>query len=300
MSIKTRSLIKAKKLQRISIILLDEFIRVCNEHNLRWFIDAGSLLGVIRHGGFIPWDDDIDVVMPREDYNILYENGDNWFKEPFYFYTSKKLKAVSLTAKLKYTDSTAIHKENLNYFYRKNDKNFDFNFGIGMDIEPIDHVPNERPGRICLMHNLDFLYQNSLSFNRLCKTEAERYLILDKIRDAAETFNETMSHIDSLFSNFIACTPWWQFNNSRGKFVSSNCYDSYIEKTFEGCKQKVRVPIGYDDILKSYYGDYMKEVEDYCLYDNVIIDDERSYKYYEQFTNEEILKMIKEENKNGD
>ena len=57
-----------KKVWAVELDLLNEFARVCKEHDLKWFAHAGTLLGAIRHQGFIPWDDDIDVTMPRADY----------------------------------------------------------------------------------------------------------------------------------------------------------------------------------------------------------------------------------------
>ena len=62
-----------KKIWAVELDLLNEFSKVCQKHQLKWFVHAGTLLGAIRHKGFIPWDDDIDVVMPRADYEKLCE-----------------------------------------------------------------------------------------------------------------------------------------------------------------------------------------------------------------------------------
>ena len=60
-----------RKVQQLSVSLLKKFIAICEEHNLRYFFTGGSLIGVLRHEGFIPWDDDIDLGMPRKDYEKL-------------------------------------------------------------------------------------------------------------------------------------------------------------------------------------------------------------------------------------
>ena len=62
-----------KKVQQTELGILKDFIKVCEENNLTWFGDAGSGIGALRHKGFIPWDDDIDVVLPRKDFNKMIE-----------------------------------------------------------------------------------------------------------------------------------------------------------------------------------------------------------------------------------
>ena len=57
-----------KKLWNVQIGLINEFARICKKHNLRWFAYGGTLLGAARHNGFIPWDDDVDLMMLRPDY----------------------------------------------------------------------------------------------------------------------------------------------------------------------------------------------------------------------------------------
>ena len=56
---------------------------VCETHNLRYYIWAGTMIGAIRHKGFIPWDDDLDIAMPRADYNLLVEHAAEWLPEPY-------------------------------------------------------------------------------------------------------------------------------------------------------------------------------------------------------------------------
>ena len=55
---------------------------VCREHNLRYYIWAGTMIGAVRHKGFIPWDDDLDIAMPRPDYDRLIEHAAEWLPKP--------------------------------------------------------------------------------------------------------------------------------------------------------------------------------------------------------------------------
>lgn len=78
-----------KQLHQTELLILDEIDRVCKKNNLRYCITAGTLLGAVRHGGFIPWDDDADIVMPREDFIkfcAIYksEMSPNFFVDSFY------------------------------------------------------------------------------------------------------------------------------------------------------------------------------------------------------------------------
>ena len=67
---------------RIKKILL-ALDSVCKEHNLRYYLWAGTMLGAVRHGGFIPWDDDLDIAMPRKDYDLLMRNARDWMPQPY-------------------------------------------------------------------------------------------------------------------------------------------------------------------------------------------------------------------------
>ena len=64
--------------------VLTEIDKVCKKHGIKWFADYGTLLGAVRHGGFIPWDDDMDICMPREDYDRFNEIAKDELPEGFY------------------------------------------------------------------------------------------------------------------------------------------------------------------------------------------------------------------------
>lgn len=73
-----------KRVWAIEIDMLQELFRVCDKYGLTIWAEGGTMLGTIRHGGFIPWDDDIDMAMPREDYDRLQEVAADEFKHPYF------------------------------------------------------------------------------------------------------------------------------------------------------------------------------------------------------------------------
>src|SRR3712207_3357568 len=77
-----------KRVWAVELDLLAKFVDVCERHELRYFLDSGTLIGAIRHQGFIPWDDDIDVSMPRKDYDKLWEIAQTEFSYPYFFQTT--------------------------------------------------------------------------------------------------------------------------------------------------------------------------------------------------------------------
>ena len=120
-----------KKIWAVEIDLLLEFERVCKKHNLRFFLFWGSLLGAVRHGGFVPWDDDTDVVMPRADYEKLLLLQEE-FTHPYFLQTPYTDNGYFYAhAKLRNSNTTAWDRP---FAYQGT------NFGIFLDILPLDSV----------------------------------------------------------------------------------------------------------------------------------------------------------------
>lgn len=123
-----------KKLWAILIDLLVKFDDVCRRHNLKYWISFGGLLGIVRHKGFIPWDDDLDVCMPREDYEILMSLKEE-FLNPYYLQIPLVDDGYFYSfAKLRNSNTTAIS----NVLVYQN-----FNQGCFLDIFPLDNCLKE-------------------------------------------------------------------------------------------------------------------------------------------------------------
>ena len=77
-----------KRLQDIELDILKKTIKICEDNNIRYYIVYGTLLGAVRHNGFIPWDDDIDIAIPRPDYNKFIEISDQLLEPPYQLHTT--------------------------------------------------------------------------------------------------------------------------------------------------------------------------------------------------------------------
>ena len=140
-----------KRLWAVQLDLLIEFDRVCQENGIKYSLDAGTLLGAIRHKGFIPWDDDVDVVMLREEYEKLDKIASEKFSEPYFWQTF-------LTdpdhgrgfARLRNSSTTYIlHSE-----WDGEKSFFSHNQGVFIDIFVCDKVPDDLMNRAKFMDAL--------------------------------------------------------------------------------------------------------------------------------------------------
>ena len=130
------------QLWSVEIEMLDAFDTVCKKYGLRYSLAYGTLLGAVRHKGFIPWDDDLDIMMPREDYQRLFEI---WSKEvdSEYFlqdYTTDTEDYVNSFAK--------IRKKHTDFITSEEEKTVRYHTGIFIDIFPGDKYPDGKVERI--------------------------------------------------------------------------------------------------------------------------------------------------------
>lgn len=105
--------------------------KVCREHGLHYYIYDGTMLGAVRHGGFIPWDDDLDIAMPREDYEQFIAHANEWLPQPFEFIAYELDATYPLPfGKVQDASTTLIERPHLPYLG-----------GLYIDVFPIDGVP---------------------------------------------------------------------------------------------------------------------------------------------------------------
>lgn len=124
-----------KRLQEAELEILKAFAAFCNEHDLEWFIDSGTVLGALRHGGFIPWDDDIDVGMLREDYDRFLEIASRSFVEGYSVHTPNNTEGLAGMFAKVYKDGTL--------FETQETRDAGLKQGIFIDIFPYDPLSSD-------------------------------------------------------------------------------------------------------------------------------------------------------------
>lgn len=124
-----------KNIQKAELYLLVEFDKVCREQGLTYFLDSGTALGAIRHGGFIPWDDDIDVSMPRKDYDRFMEIGQSYLPDNVFLQNRRTEKNyIRYAAKLRLKGTVFPETDGVPYEHN----------GIFIDIFPFDNIAGNR------------------------------------------------------------------------------------------------------------------------------------------------------------
>lgn len=273
-----------KKIWKTELDMLIKLLEVCKKHNLKVYMDGGTLLGAIRHQGFIPWDDDIDVVMPREDYNKLIHLYQDEFKEPYFLQSPySDIDYYRPHAQIRNSNTTAILPHE--------GKKVKFNQGIFIDIFPLDENPKFKFLTKIKMKRLNkklnlinVLLAKNESNNKLKyfikeilkKHYKGNYIKIYKKFEKIASKNMTHSNtIDLVTFNWTYDMYFYQDKSS---------YDETIYVPFENIE--VPVPKEYDKVLRKAFGDdYMTPKNIPTVHGEVLFDTEHSYK--------EVLKKMK-------
>ena len=239
-----------KKVWAVQMKLLNKLLEVCGNHQLRVWADGGTLLGTVRHKGYIPWDDDIDLVMLRDDYDKLVRLASKEFSHPFFFqcaYTEKfyprghaQLRMDGTSAILPYPEFVNTHQ------------------GIFIDIFPFDAVPDDpvaqkeliakRNDRMAAM--LASGARPSLSHLGRSYRNLKNRL---RFKDLYFQFDEMLRENKIEDNAVVSCLSFKV--DPDHLFRDKHWYDSTLYMPFEDIM--IPVPVGYHQILQLQYGDYM-------------------------------------------
>ena len=239
-----------KKLWAVILDLLLELDRVCKKNGLKYFFDGGSLIGAIRHKGFIPWDDDLDVCMPREDYEKFISLSHD-FDYPYFLQTPYTDSEYFYGfAKIRNSNTTGI----VEMF-----KFQQFNHGIWISVFPLDYWDKDAENEYEIIKSLNIENSTYMRMSNpfLDEKNLERVKRYSG-RNPLETYEEIQrraQQFNSIGATYVTAAVS-SVLSYRKKLWFADDFSSAILADFEG--YKVPIPIGYDRILKIVFGDYMQ------------------------------------------
>lgn len=248
-----------RRIQKTELDILIIIDRICTENGIRYWLDGGTLLGAVRHKGFIPWDDDVDIVMPRRDYERFILLAPKLFPEEISLELSLEEKnnpsyAVPCKVRHKYSKITKAHSDSMD----------DDGKGLFVDLIPLDSISPTRVG---------FFFDNSLKwiYRNLSKIKYHdnpyyksiyfifhRFLLLSPFLSP-----DTPIKIYSYFIRRYVISGDFRYSDSEligygfdvywSRFFQSKHIYPLKRISFEGCE--FLAPKNTDEVLKIFYGD---------------------------------------------
>lgn len=270
-----------RELQLKSLELLLYFKRFCEENDLLFYFCGGCCIGALRHEGFIPWDDDIDIFMPRDDYEklkqIWREKADTTRYSCVYAEENQLTRKIMLTI-----------EDNSTTFIKPEQADLDIPHGVALDVFPLDGCPSEGLKRKmqlfwCLIYSLYCAQVVPVNHGGLI-TLIGRLMLLAvpsrKLRYKIWTFAEKkMSKYpieDCEFITELCAGPHYMKNR-----YPKDAFSGAVYKSFEG--HQMPLPKGYDAYLKIAFGDYMTpppKEKQLAHHDVLFCDLQNGYKKY--------------------
>lgn len=249
---------KRKKIWKIELDLFEKFSEVCTKYGLKYFAFAGTLLGAIRHDGFIPWDDDLDVAMLREDYDVLCTIASQEFKGDFFFQNLETdINYFLGFSRLRYSNSTGIILNKSEHKY---------NNGIFIDIYVYDKIPDDDKvldklilkikNKRRIIDNYYYLspYLNNSWISNFAKIFFHTYRkFVSREKIVAEYYEVCKLYLrDKTERLGFLCSP----ELIKNYIVSQSSVSELIPHKFEYLD--IMIPKNYDELLRKAYGNYME------------------------------------------
>lgn len=244
-----------KEIKEIEFELLKQFDSFCKENNIRYFLSNGTLLGAVKYKGFIPWDDDVDVLVPRADYDrliALFPENDRY--QLFSFEKNKKYRYPF--AKL------------CNMTTRKEEANIHNGVDLGIDIDvfPLDvwsgDLREAKKEARSIRKNMFFLSLTKLekadSLHPLKRLAKSTVMVCCKMLGSTHFLKKIVKASRKRTAgseHYVGCKTWCIYGDR--EIVPTEVFSDAVALEF--CGMNFPAPAGYDTYLRSLYGDYEKD-----------------------------------------
>lgn len=279
-----------KEVWAIQLDLLAEFDRVCRKNNLKYFASGGTALGAIRHKGFIPWDDDMDLMMLRDDYDKLLEIAPKEFKAPYFLQNKYSDPCGNETiSKFRNIETTALLENEIGSC-------FDYCKGIFIDIFPLDVFPDNQQERDTYIKELrtqkEVFYRKGRSLGifsdtrktkeRLVKHFLYRLLTFKRKKHVEEYKEEYRKFVNMCKrynhqpSERLMCLEF-TFDQKDYKCTADLLKTVYVDFEF------MKIPVGanyHHGLITKYGEDYMVFKKGASMHSDIYFDTNISYKQH--------------------
>lgn len=274
-----------KEVWAVELDLLEELRRVCSKHDLRFAAEGGTLLGAVRHKGFIPWDDDIDILMPRNDYDKLCELAATEFKHPYFLENFHSNGFAYGNSKLMNLDTTGYENPTANAH------------GLFIDIFPYDNIPDD-DGLARQQNEEKMRYRREFGRISYCSKpfvkgekaslvrRMSRFILHYVYKLQGKTISST--YYTELYNKYVQAMS--KYKDTLTKYSGTLCcYETDIRdmalnadlaNLMEVDFEFLKIPIvaSYDETLTRLYGNWNEIVKGTAWHSFIVVDPHRSYK----------------------
>lgn len=246
-----------RKLQLTELEILDEIVNICDKFDLKYYLAGGTLLGAVRHQGFIPWDDDIDISMPRSDYEKFLKIAPTELRNKYFLdcYDTNK----------KYWQPFAKVRKNNTIMLEKVVENYDTHHGIWVDIFPVDNLDDDKIDQVSIIKNkyeklftliavkLGINYYNE---NMLKKKILSAILFFVPKKFLTNKLNKLISYNKNEKSKHLICYCGFYINDIKKEM--NNRSDVFPLRKIKFENKYYNCPNNFDKYLTAKYGNYME------------------------------------------
>ena len=273
---------KMKRVWAMELNMVKRFVEVCEQYGLTYRIMGGTLLGAVRHKGFIPWDNDIDLAMPRKDFNKLLEIGSTAFEKPLFFQTPETEQSRFFCTYVKIRDERGTAASEIEY--RKG-----INCGMFIDVFCLDEIPDGHRERRRYARQLNEIAK----MQRFCFGKPIGGGLFASVKHAIQRLVYS-----SFYNSPDAAQLFRIYHESAGRYAGKGCkqvahldfgfkqkfvwnksdWDAMTMLDFEDVQ--LVAPQGYEAILTNQYGDYMRLPDDKSTHDYFEFDPDVAYQEF--------------------
>ena len=231
--------------------IMDDIHAFCVNNGLRYYLYYGSLLGAVRHQGFIPWDDDLDILMPRPDYNAFLKQ-----------YRSTKYECISIQSKKDYPlEFAKVHNPETLVLETGSDTT---DWGVFVDIFPFDGIPDPESGKklarqVAFMRGLvaNQRFTRKIPFSATKSFSKKVMIAAGRLLHPFTTLNALLKKEDRIMAryDYSKCGYASCLADIRPAVLSKKLFEDIVILPFES--RNYYAPSGFDAILRALYGDYM-------------------------------------------